>query len=108
MSVGPPFRQSMAQNLPFVITLLIALAISSYMLFDPAPWLYDLMELTWMSVGFRVFVLVLGLGSFAVSYLCERLVFQRLAAVIGRLRVRLSGRRKKRKDYKVIAEAMRI
>ena len=50
----------------------------------------------------------MGLGSFAVSYLCERQVFQRLAAVIGKVRQRVSGRRKKRKEYKVIAEGMSV
>jgi cation-transporting ATPase 13A2 len=108
LSVGPPFRQSMASNLPFVVTLLVALAISSYMLFDAAPWLYELMELTWMSVGFRVFVLVLGMGSFACSYLAERQIFPRLAGLVGRARVRWTGRAKKRKAYKVILEGMRI
>lgn len=108
LSVGPPFRQSMAQNLPFVITMLVALAISSYMLFDPAPWLTGLMELTWMSINFRLIVLVLGGGYFVCSYVAERLVLPRLAAGLGRLNQRVSGRRKKRKEYKVILDEMRV
>lgn len=108
LSVGKPFRQSMRHNLPFVITIGVALAISSYMLFDPAPWLEDLMELTWMSVNFRIFILVLGIGGFAVSYLAERQVFPRLARLIGKVKQRLSKTPKKRKEYKIIAEDMRI
>ncbi|KXT01461.1 hypothetical protein AC578_9529 [Pseudocercospora eumusae] len=108
LSVGKPFRQSMRHNLPFVVTILVALAISSYMLFDPAPWVEDLMELTWMSVNFRLFVLALGIGGFAVSYLAERQFFPHLARLIGKVKQRMSKTPKKRKEYKIIAEEMRI
>ncbi|KAK5111234.1 hypothetical protein LTR62_005262 [Meristemomyces frigidus] len=104
LSVGKPFRQSMAENLPFVITLLTALAITSYMLFDPAPWLDELMELTWMSQYFRLFVLGLGAAAFVASYLCERHVFPVVARWVGRMR----RGQKVRKEYKVIREDMRI
>lgn len=108
MSVGPPFRQSMAQNLPFVAAMFVALAASSYMLFDPAPWLKKLMELTWMAEPFRVFILALAAGSFACSYLAEKQMFPRLARWIGRATVRFSGKPKTRKQYKDIADAMRM
>ncbi|KAI7563172.1 hypothetical protein KC343_g21528 [Hortaea werneckii] len=86
----------------------VALAISSYMLFDPAPWLASLMELTWMSVNFRIFVLVLGIGFFACSYLAEKQIFPRLARWIGRVSQRIRGKVKKRKTYKVILEEMKV
>ena len=108
LSVGKPFRQSMRHNLPFVVTMLVALAISSYLLFDPAPWLERFMELTWVSKMFRIFILVLAIGSFACSYLAERLIFPRLARLIGKTAQRWSRTPKKRKEYKVIQEAMRI
>jgi len=108
MSVGKPFRQSMAHNFPFVVTMFVALAISTYMLLDPADWLYKLMELTFMSTKFRVFILVLGLGYFACSFLAEGQLFPRMAKWIGRLNQRLRGKRKKRKEYKQILENMRI
>lgn len=108
LSVGPPFRQSMAHNLPFVVTMFVALALSSYMLFDPAPWLKKLMELTWMGIGFRVFLLALAVGSFACSYLAERQLFPHVAKWIGKLRVKWSRKQKKRKEYKLISEALRM
>ena len=108
LSVGPPFRQSMRHNLPFVITMGMALAISSYLLFDPAPWLYRLMELTKISPVFKIFILVLGIGGFACMFLAERQVFPRLAKWIGRANVRWRGKVKKRKEYKIILEDMRI
>ncbi len=108
LSVGPPFRQSMRHNLPFVITMFVTLAISSYMLFDPAPWLYELMELTFLSSMFKIFILVLGIGGFACMYLAERQIFPRLAKVIGKLKTRIRGGGKKRKEYKVIIEGLRM
>ncbi|KAG9877897.1 hypothetical protein KCU94_g21845, partial [Aureobasidium melanogenum] len=102
LSVGPPFRQSMTQNLPFVITMVVAVGVSAYMLFDPAPWLVSLMELTDMSTSFRVFILVLAAGGFACSYLAERAVFPPLAKWIGKANAKLRpSHQKKRKEYKL-------
>lgn len=108
LSIGKPFRQSMRHNLPFVITMAVALGVSSYMLFDPAPWVEDAMELTWMSANFRIFILALGLGAFAVSYLAERQFLPVLARLIGKVKQKFSKIPKKRKEYKVILEDMRI
>jgi cation-transporting ATPase 13A3/4/5 len=108
LSIGKPFRQPIRHNLPFVITMAVALGISSYMLFDPAPWLTQAMELTWMSPEFRIFILVLGVGAFAISYLAERHLLPGLATVIGKAKQRLSSTPKKRKEYKVIQEDMRV
>lgn len=95
--------------MPFVLTMAVAFAISSYMLFDPAPWLEDVMELTYMSVSFRVFVLVLAIGGFAVSYAAERLLLPRIAKWIAQARAKLRPEhQKKRKEYKLVLEAMRI
>jgi cation-transporting ATPase 13A3/4/5 len=108
LSVGKPFRDSMRHNLPFVITMGLALAISSYMLFDPAPWLYNLIQLTWTSPIFKIFILVLALGGFVCMYIAERAIFPRVAKWIGKLRTRWKGTQKKRKEYKLILEDLRI
>ncbi|SMQ53493.1 unnamed protein product [Zymoseptoria tritici ST99CH_3D1] len=108
LSVGKPFRQSMGHNLPFVITMLVALAISAYMLFDPAPWLEDLMELTYLSQSFKLFILALATGGFAVSYIAERQILPTLARVLGKTIQKFSRTPKKRKEYKIILEDMRI
>ncbi|KAF2275170.1 uncharacterized protein EI97DRAFT_79087 [Westerdykella ornata] len=109
LSVGRPFRQPMSQNLPFVITMFTTLAVTAYLLFDPAPWVMRFMELTYMDYGFRFFILSLGLGNFALAWLGERYVFPALARWVGRVRDRVHpGGRKTRKVYKVVAEGMRI
>lgn len=90
----------------------VALAIATYMLLDPAPWVYDLMDLTPMSNSFKGLLVVLGFGGFAFAYAAEGRVFPQLSIAIGRLRARLQkhrgGEGKKRKEYKVILESMRI
>lgn len=124
LSIGPPFRRSMAQNckisiqdtrsyssnnhlVPFVVTIVVTLLFSSYMLFDPADWLYKFMQLTSMTWDFRVFIMVLGIGYFVLAWVCEQYVFQRIAKYIGKLRERF-GKKKERKQYKLIQERMRV
>lgn len=109
LSVGRPFRQPMSQNLPFVVTILVTLIVTGYMLFDPAKWLTDLMQLTYMSTGFKIFLLVLGLGNFVVAYIGEKFVLPGVAKWIGHVKVKINPKwRKKRKEYKLIAEGMRL
>jgi cation-transporting P-type ATPase 13A2 len=87
---------------PFVITMICALLISSYLLLDPAPWLYELMELTYTSPVFKLSMLALASGGFAASFVGEKFVFPKLARTLGHLRTRLSRHVKRRKAYKVI------
>ncbi|KAJ4363356.1 hypothetical protein N0V95_001129 [Ascochyta clinopodiicola] len=110
LSVGRPYREPMSRNLPFISTIFLTLALSVYMLFDPADWVMRWMELTDMDVSFKVFLLALGLGNFAVAYLAEHLLLPGLAKWIGVAKVRVGGEawRKKRKEYKVIQAAMMI
>ena len=89
--------------------MLIALVITSYMLFDPAKWLVKLMELTYMDTPFKIFILALGLGNFALAYTSEKFVFPALAKWIGIMKVKVNPKwSKKRKAYKEILESMRI
>lgn len=109
LSVGPPFRQSMAQNIPFIITMVVTLLIATYMLLDPAKWLYKLMELTYMSTNFKIFILVLAAGGFICSHGSEKYLLPGLARLIGKIEVWVNPKwRKKRKVYKVIQEDLRI
>lgn len=85
--------------------MLITLLITCYMLFDPAQWLFKLMELTYLSSSFKVFILILGLGNFALAYLSERFVFPTLARWVGDVKVKINPKwRKTRKIYKNIAD----
>ncbi|EFR01130.1 cation translocating P-type ATPase [Nannizzia gypsea CBS 118893] len=105
LSAGKPFRKPATSNVPFVATIIIILLFSSYMLFQPAKWLYKLMELTYMSPEFKSWILVLALGGFAAAWVCENHVFPQLARGIGRLNRWLRPHTKKqRRRYKVLLE----
>jgi cation-transporting ATPase 13A2 len=89
--------------------MITALFISTYLLLDPAKWLTDLMELTYMSWDFKVEILAVALVGFAVMYGSEMWFFQGLAKWIGKTKVKLRPKSaKKRKEYKVILESLRI
>ncbi|KAJ5179631.1 hypothetical protein N7492_002841 [Penicillium capsulatum] len=109
LSVGPPFRQPMTVNVPYLCTIIIDLAVAGYMLFRPSQWVVDVMQLTSMSDTFRGWLLVLAFGFFALSWLAESVVFPRLARMVGNARVRLQRNfRKKRRQYKVLLEEMHL
>lgn len=81
---------------------------SLYMLLDPAKWLADFMELTEMSLDYRLFLLVLALVGFGIAYVAERRLFPATAKYVGRLnRALRPSHPKTRKQYKEILEAMR-
>ncbi|TAQ90389.1 hypothetical protein B7494_g1281 [Chlorociboria aeruginascens] len=107
MSVGPPFRHSMAHNLPFVVTIVVTFLFSSYMVFDPSKWLASFMQLTEMSWDFRSFILLLGASYFALAWAAENYLLPRLAKYLGFLKIFLTKMPKQRKAYKIIMEQMR-
>lgn len=95
--------------MPFVVTIVATSLFSAYMLFDPSAWLVSIMELTTMSVYFKVFLLVLALGGLACAWIAERYVFLWVGCLIGNLHDALwPHRSKKRKGYKVLLESMRM
>ncbi|KAJ5792184.1 uncharacterized protein N7503_008162 [Penicillium pulvis] len=107
LSVGPPFRQPMTLNIPYLCTIIIDLLIAVYMLFRPSKWVSNVLELTMMSDTYRGCILALALGMFALAWSAEVTVFPRLARIIGHARTRLQpSYRKKRRQYKVLLEGM--
>lgn len=126
LSMGPPFRQSMAHNskltyhdgwysfaeqntVPFIVTIVATFLISAYMLFDPGKGLRDFMDLTLIPVGFKFFTLGMAVEGFLVGWIAEKYVFLWTARLLGRIHDRIwPQRRKVRKLYKRLLEDMRI
>ena len=91
------------------MTIVAALCFSLYLLLDPAQPLAGFMQLTTMILKFKLFLLVLALGGFAVAWIAERHVSLWIARVIGKLHDLLwPRRRKRRKQYKLLSEKLRI
>jgi cation-transporting ATPase 13A3/4/5 len=93
---------------PFAITISIALLITVYMILTPAQWVIDLMQLTDMSWDYELFLIGLGAAYFIVAWAFEHFLALRLARLIGSVKQSVTGKAKKRKEYKVIAEGSRI
>lgn len=94
---------------PFVVTIVAALLFSAYMLFDPGTRLTSFMQLTYLPLDFKIFILALAIGGFLCAWITERRVFLWLARMIGRGHDWLwPQRRKKRKEYKLLLAKMRM
>ena len=92
-----------------MVTLVVGLLLSTYLLFDPAIWLQHFMQLTYLSLGFKILLFGLALGGFACSWFGERYALPRLAKLIGTAKERLRpNQRKRRKQYKLLQLEMRI
>ncbi|KAJ5610075.1 hypothetical protein N7510_006794 [Penicillium lagena] len=107
LSVGPPFRKPLRLNTPLLCTIIVDLLIASYMLFRPSQWVLEVMQLTFMSDGFKGWLLALALGAFFVAWIAERNIFPYLARFLGYANTRLRpSYRKKRREYKILREEM--
>lgn len=74
------------------------------MIFVPAEWLVELMELTPTSTDYQVFLMGLGVLYMFSAWLFVEYGSAKLAKTVGILRARLTGKTKQRKEYKVIEE----
>ncbi|KAK4127694.1 hypothetical protein N657DRAFT_641704 [Parathielavia appendiculata] len=106
LNAGRPFRHSALNNWPFVATIVTALFVTMVMIASPFKWLSKVMQLTYLSWNFKLFIVGLGMLYLALAWTGEHWVFQPLARLIGRLKQSVLKRPKKRKQYKVIQEQM--
>jgi cation-transporting ATPase 13A3/4/5 len=76
------------------------------MVLSPPRWLTDIMQLTYISWDFKVFIVGLGMLYLALAWTGEHWAFQPLARLIGQLKQSVFKRAKQRKQYKLIQEQM--
>ncbi|KAK9462203.1 uncharacterized protein V1516DRAFT_711632 [Lipomyces oligophaga] len=106
LSVGPPYREPMSQNKPFLVTIFMTALIVTYILVMPPKWLFKLLVLTEMAFEFKAFIVLLAMLNFGMSMVADRFILDRIAISIRAIRRTLQGgRRKIRKRYKVLMEA---
>lgn len=89
-------------------TIVVALALTCYMVLSPARGVMKLMQLTRISSPFKASIVILGLTYLFMAWVGERYLFPRLARAAGRAHFALTKRSKKRKEYKVITENMQF
>lgn len=84
----------------------VALLVTLDLVLGPAKWVGHLMQLTYISWDFKLLIIGLGVLYFALAYIGEHYLFQRLARIIGHVTTAVTKKTKKRKEYKVIQEKM--
>lgn len=97
LSSGPPYRQSMHENYPFLINLVLAVLLSSSLfLIDSESWFGDFMQLTNLSTKFYVLILIFAALNLVAMVYGEEVIFGRLARLYKRVTHRSSmGKSKK-------------
>lgn len=106
LSVGPPFRQPVYKNRPFLIVIGITTLVSVVMLFiDPQSPMGRLMDLSYTGLEFRLEIIVISAASAVVSWIAEKHVFNWLARFAGQVK-RAVGIKKTRKRYKVLRDEL--
>lgn len=134
LNAGLPFRQGITQNCkspkrallntllqiqwielfgltgcttdPFCFTILSSLIVTIYMILSPAHRIKKIMQLTSMSLDYKLFLIGLGLVYFLLAWVYEKHMGMHLARILGRAKERITGKAKKRKMYKLIKESM--
>jgi len=97
----------MGENLPFVVTIVVTLLFSTYLLFDPSAGVSKFMQLTPMTWDFKFFILLLGIGYIVLAWTSEHYILPRLAKYLGILKTVLTRSPKQRKTYKLVLDQMR-
>ena len=102
LSVGPPYRQPMTENVPFMTMVTVATIITTVILFPPS-WVASILQLTDISFGFACLIITIAIGNFAISWFSEKFVFSQARRVFDRF---TSGKRrwktKANKRYQIV------
>ncbi|KAF4120141.1 cation-transporting P-type ATPase 13A3/4/5, partial [Geosmithia morbida] len=108
LNAGAPFRERTAENWPFTMTVAVAFTVTVYMVAAPAHWVKNVMQLSKTSTSFKLILVGLGLAYLVLGWVYERYVSLHLAKFLGHAKVRITGKTKERKKYKMIDESMRM
>ncbi|SPN98873.1 related to cation translocating ATPases [Cephalotrichum gorgonifer] len=108
LNAGRPFRQPIRQNWPFLGTIIITLLLTLHMVLGPFRPVKKLMQLTKTRWDFQLFMALLGVVYLVIAWSSEVALFPWLARVFGVVKQRVTKREKKRKEYKLILEGIRM
>ncbi|ANB14233.1 Ypk9p [Sugiyamaella lignohabitans] len=107
LSVGPPYREPLYKNYPFLITVGVAVALSISLLFvDPDGWFGNLMTLSYTPLSFKGILVAFATVNFLASWIADRAIFPVIARCLMNLR-KSFGYVKTRKRYKVLNDQLK-
>lgn len=100
LSSGPPYRESMSKNMPFMVNLAVSTALSMLLFAVSADsWMGELMQLTDMGAGFYVLMVVAAVLNLVVMVIGEERIFTKFARALKRL-VKKGGSKKAWKNLR--------
>ncbi|KAK6204356.1 cation translocating P-type ATPase [Scheffersomyces amazonensis] len=86
LSQGPPYRESMVHNVPFLVNLVVANLVSAYLFtIDGDSWWGDFMQLTNLSRGFYWSIVIMAGINLIIMKYGEEMWFGQLAKVYKRI-----------------------
>jgi hypothetical protein len=92
-----------------MITVVIGIAATTFMIFFCPRWLSDLMQLTRMPAKFKLWLVSAALVGFGVSMIGEEYVLPKIARAIGSKKPSIvGGAGRQRKKYKILERQMRF
>ncbi|ODQ68176.1 hypothetical protein NADFUDRAFT_72594 [Nadsonia fulvescens var. elongata DSM 6958] len=112
LSVGPPYREDISKNIPFVscITLTIVVTLSIVFFVDSDSFIGRLLNLTPTSVTFKLFLVSIALVNLAISWFSEKQFFRWICDLIVYMK-RVTGighKKHKKKFYKALAKSLEV
>lgn len=110
LSVGPPYREAISKNRPFMITLVATTSCMLIIMVLPTDsFLGNLMDLSYLSASFKITILGLALANIGISWACEKWIFPGFASGLQKSMriVGLSTKKTSKKRYKRIKAEIR-
>lgn len=102
LSTGPPYRQPLYKNKPFLANLVAAVALSlAIFAIDTDSWWGNFMQLTNMSRRAYIVVVTAAVANFGVAICGERYWFKHLAQLV---KWAIYGRRESKKTFKRLGQ----
>ncbi|KAI9206515.1 uncharacterized protein BJ171DRAFT_558269 [Polychytrium aggregatum] len=80
---GPPYRESIWKNAPFILTTLVLLGVTVELTLYPTSLMREWLELIELPMDGRLYILAVGLLSILLSWIGESFVFRWISGAIG-------------------------
>lgn len=104
LTVGPPYREPVVNNIPFIMTIVGTIFVSLILMcIDVNSWFGNLMDLTWLSFEVKFGLFTGAIVNYVMLELSNKYVFSRLSRFVKRFTKRGGSNKrfkKLRKEFK--------
>lgn len=86
LSVGPPYRQPISKNVPFLVTLVVTVLCTFIIMFLPIDSVFgEIMDLDYLSGQFKFTIVVIAVVNVLLSWAAEKWIFQNLSSLLQKI-----------------------